>query len=161
MNEKKTIIDLINKIKYVVSEQQLAELAGGATPLTEAEFVDYHRQLDELDLSSGGISGLGGEALAQLRTLLHRVTDLTREIGGKMVPLGRRVIKFVLEMVKRYPRTAKALVIMAALSFLVAHIPLIRLILLPIVQVVGTVVVGLIFLNEYVQGMMAVEVKDL
>ena len=77
MNEqKKQIIDLVNKVKYEVSERQMAELARGAKPLSEAEFVDWHEKIDEMDLT-GGPSWLNGEAAAQLRSFLHRVTDLT------------------------------------------------------------------------------------
>ena len=148
---KKVIVDLIEKMEYDVSGQQLEELSACARPLTQAEFVDYRRQLDELDLESDGASGLGAEVLAQLRALLRRVSEATREIGGRVVRIGKRIIKFVLEMTRRYPRTAKALVIMAALSFLVGQIPLIRHVLVPIVQGVGMVIAGFIFINEYFQ----------
>ena len=152
MNErKKQIIDLVNKIKYEVSEQQMAELAGCATPLSEAEFVDWHEKIDELDLT-GGPSWLNGEAAAQLRALLHRVTDLTREIGGRMVAVGKRVIKMVFEMIQRFPRTAKALMVMAVLMFLVAHVPLIGPLLQPIVTAVCMVVGGMTFLDECIQN---------
>ena len=152
MNEqKKQIIDLVNKVKYEVSEQQMAELAGCATPLSEAEFVDWHGKVDELDLT-GGPSWLDGEAAAQLRALLHRVTDLTREIGGRMVAVGKRVIKMVFEMIQRFPRTAKALMVMAVLMFLVAHVPLIGPLLQPIVTAVCMVVGGMTFLDECIQN---------
>ena len=150
--QKKQIIDLVNKIKYEVSEQQMAELAGCATPLSEAEFVDWHEKIDELDLT-GGPSWLDGEAAAQLRALLHRVTDLTREVGGRMVAVGKRVVKMVFEMIQRFPRTAKALMVMAVLMFLVAHVPLIGPLLHPIVAAVCMVIGGMTFLDECVQNM--------
>ena len=160
MNEKKIIIDLVNKIKYTVTEEQMAELAGSAVPLTQAEFVDWHAKIDEMDMS-GGPAWLNGEVKARLREALHRIADLIREVGGRMIPIGRRILRFVLEMVKRYPGTAKALVIMAALSFLVAHIPLLHYVLLPIVQVVGVLVVGLVFLNEHVRTTTAAGFQNL
>ena len=133
MNEqKKQIIDLVNKIKYEVSERQMAELAGCATPLSEAEFVDWHEQL---------------------RSFLHRVTDLTSEVGGRMVAIGKRVIKMVFEMIQRFPRTAKALVVMAVLLFFVANVPLIGPLLQPIVSAVCMVVGGMTFLDECIQNM--------
>ena len=153
MNEqKKQIIDLVNKVKYEVSEQQLAELAGCATPLSQAEFVDWHEKIDELDLT-GGPSWLNGEAAAQLRVILHRVTDLTREVGGRMVAIGKRVIKMVFEMIQRFPRTAKALMVMAVLLFFIAHVPLIGPLLQPIVTAVCMVVGGLTFLDECIRNM--------
>ena len=154
LNEKKKqIIDLVNKIKYEVSEQQLAELAGCATPLSEAEFVDWHEKIDELDLT-GGPSWLNGEAAAQLRAIiLHRVTDLTSEVGGRMVAIGKRVIKMVFEMIQRFPRTAKALMVMAVLLFFVTNVPLIGPLLQPIVTAVCMVVGGMTFLDECIQNM--------
>lgn len=154
MNDKKMIIDLINKIKYEVSEQQMAEIAGCATPLSEAEFVDWHEKIDELDMT-GGPSWLNGEAVAQLRALLHRMTDLTSEIGGRMVAVGKRAIKMVFEMIQRFPRTAKALMVMAVLLFFVAHVPLIGPLLQPIVTAVCMVVGGMTFLDECIQNVVA------
>ena len=150
--QKKQIIDLVNKIKYEVSEQQLAELAGCAMPLSEAEFVDWHEKIDELDLA-GGPSWLNGEAAAQLRELLHRVTDLASEVGGRMVAIGKRVIKMVFEMIRRFPRTAKALLVMAVLLFVVAHVPLVGPLLQPIVATVCMFVGGLTFLDECIRNM--------
>lgn len=145
--QKKQIIDLVNKIKYEVSEQQMAELAGCAKPLSEAEFVDWHEKIDELDLT-GGPSWMNGEIAAQLRAVLHRVADWTREVGGKMVPCGKRIMEFAREMVRRFPKTSKALVMLAVLAFVVAHIPLVGGLLQPIVISVGMAITGLIFLNE-------------
>ena len=152
MDGKKMIVDLVNKIKYEVSEQQMAELAGCATPLSEAEFVDWHEKIDELDLT-GGPSWLNGEAAAQLRSFLHRVTDLNSEIGGRMVAVGKRVIKMVFEMIQRFPRTAKALMVMAVLLFFVTNVPLIGPLLQPIVTAVCMVVGGMTFLDECIQNM--------
>jgi hypothetical protein len=53
-------------------------------------------------------------------------------------------------MLERFPRTAKMLVIMAALAFLVAQIPVLHYILLPIVQIAGVLIVGNVFLSETV-----------
>ena len=145
--QKKQIIDLVNKIKYEVSEQQMAELAGCAKPLSEAEFVDWHEKIDELDLT-GGPSWMNGEIAAQLRAVLHRVADWAREVGGKMVPVGKRIMEFAREMVRRFPKTSKALVMLAVMAFVVAHIPLVGGLLQPIVISVGMAITGLIFLNE-------------
>lgn len=150
--EKKMIVDLVNKIKYEVTEEQMAILAGNATPLSQAEFVDWHAKIDGLNLSTGGDSWFTGEMSAQLRALLHRIVGMVREIGGKAVPIGKRIIKWLFSVIERYPKTFKAAVIMAALAFLVAHIPIVHYLLLPIVQVVAVCVIGYIFISEYVEG---------
>lgn len=151
--DKMTIIDLVNRMKYDIPGRRMAEFAGYATPLTQAEFVDYRRQLDEFDLASGDTSSLGAEALAQLREILRRVSEATRKIGDRTVRIGNRIIKFVMEMVRRYPRTARALVVVAALTFLAGQIPVIRHVLVPIVQAVGLITAASVFLNEYHQKM--------
>jgi len=153
MNEKKTIIDLVNKIRYEVTEEQLAELAGCATPIGDAEFVDWHDRIDNLELASGGGSWLKGETAAQLRELLHRVVDVTRKIGGKAVRIGKRIVKWIFAMLGRFPTTVAAAVVMAALAFVIGQIPYLGVVLLPIAKLVAAGIVGLVFLNECVTGM--------
>ena len=133
---KKVIIDLVNKIKYEVSEQQLAELAGEATPLTEAEFVDWHERIDELRLT-----GVKGKTAAQLRAFLHRVLDVTRIVGGEVVRIGRRIVRWILSMVNRFPNTMAAAIILAAVVFVVGSIPYLGPILMPIAELVGAVAI--------------------
>jgi hypothetical protein len=147
---KNIIVDLVNKIKYEVTEEQMAELSGSATPLDEAEFVDWRAKIDDLDLSGGHDGWFSAEMAAQLREVLHRIVQATHKIGGKIVKIGRRVIKWIFTMLERFPRTAKMLVIMASLAFLVAEIPVLHYILLPIVQIAGVFIVGNAFLSETV-----------
>ena len=156
MEEKKVIVDLVNKIKYEISAEQLAELSCRATPLSEAEFVDWHDRIDDLQLvtsSTGARTWLSGKQLAQLRALLHRIADVTRQIGGRTVCVGKRVIKWILSMIARYPSTVAATLVMAALAFLASSVPFLGQVLLPIVQVVAVCFVGLIFISESVMGL--------
>lgn len=156
MEEKKVIVDLVNKIKYEISAEQLAELSGRATPLSEAEFVDWHERIDDLQLatsSTGARTWLSGKQLAQLRALLHRIADVTRQVGGRTVCVGKRVIKWILSMIVRYPSTVAATLVMAALAFLASSVPFLGHVLLPIVQVVAVCFVGLIFISESVMGL--------
>lgn len=150
----KTIIDLVNKLKYEVTEEQMAELSGCATPLTQAEFCDWHAKIDDLDLSrssTGERSWLSGSQIAQLRELLHRIVNMTTKIGGRAVNVGKRVLKWLFALIERYPSTVAATIVMSALAFVVAHIPVLRYVLLPIVQVVAVGLVGFIFLSEGIQ----------
>jgi len=155
MNEKKMIIDLVNKIKYEVTAEQLAELAGCATPLSKVEFVDWEARIDALDLTDGGRSVFRSEIAAQLRALLHRILKETRKIGGKVIPLGKRIIRWIFSLLERYPNTVTAALIMAALCYLVAQIPLVRVILLPIAQTVAAGVIGFVFAVESVRVLVA------
>lgn len=156
MNEKKMIVDLVNKIKYEVSESQMAELSGCATPLSEAEFVDWHEKIDELKLGSDGANTwLSGRQIAQLRSLMHRIADKTCQIGGRAVQIGKRVIKWIFSLFERYPGTVKAMLVMAAIAFVVAHIPLLHYVLLPVVQLVAMWLIGYAFISECVENMSA------
>lgn len=150
-NAKQVIVDYVNRIKYEVTERQLAELAGCATPLSEEEFVDWHAKIDELDLSRCG-EWSKGEVAAQLRSILHRVLDVTRMVSGKVVRIGKRIVKWIFSLLDRYPSTVAAALVMAALAFIAAHIPVLRYVLLPIVQCVAVGLVGLIFILECVRG---------
>ncbi len=151
MDAKTTIIDLVNKIKYEITPEQLAELSGCATPLQQAEFVDWHARIDALDLSRGP-SWTKGEVASQLRALLHGVLDMTRTVGGKVVRIGKRIVKWILTVIERYPQTFAVTVVLAALSYLVANIPFLGVVLFPIMQLVAAGLIVYVFLNECVRG---------
>ncbi len=150
-NAKQVIIDYVNKIKYEVTERQLEELAGCATPLSEEEFIDWHAKIDELDLSRCG-AWSKGEVAAQLRSILHRVLDVTRMVSGRVVRIGKRIVKWIFSLLDRYPSTVSAALVMAVLAYIAAHVPVLRYVLLPIVQVVAVGLVGFIFISECVRG---------
>jgi len=101
---KQNIIDIVNKLKNEVTSEVRAELAGDADPRGRAEFVDLHEKIDEMDLDQG-CAALPAGAAAQLRELLHRLMEVTRSVGGKLVRIGQRIVKWILAFVERYPGT--------------------------------------------------------
>ena len=144
MHEEKKIIEgLANWFRHEVPESELAELAGSATRRSRPAFVDWRARIDGLNFT-GSCAELGG----QLRALLYRLLQVTREVGGRVVPIGKRIVKWILEKVERYPATSAALLVMAALSYLVGSIPFLGGVLLPIAQLVAVGVVGFIFFTE-------------
>ena len=154
MNEnKKIIVDLVNKIKYEVTEEQMAILAGSAKPLSEVEFIDWYAKIDDLQLVDRKHPWFNGEKARQLRGLMRRMVTLTCEIGGKAIPIGRRLLNWVFAFIERHPRTFNAAVIMAALAFVIAQLPIIRLLLLPIVKVVAVGIIGYVFISEHAGGL--------
>lgn len=50
--QKKQIIDLVNKIRREVTEEQMSVLAGDATSSGDKEFVDWHEKIDDLTLGT-------------------------------------------------------------------------------------------------------------
>ena len=154
-NETRTIIDLVNKMKYKVSERQMAELAGCATPLTQAEFCDWHAKIDEMDLSSDDRSWINDEVVARFRATLHQVADMSREVGGRIVRYGKRIVEFVMDAIRRYPRTVKALVVVAVLMLMASLIPIIGGLVQALVMFIGGGVVLLRFIGELSNNMNA------
>ena len=150
-----TIIDLVNKMKYEVSAEQMAELAGCATPLTQTEFCDWHAKIDEMDFSSDDRSWINDEVVAKLRSTLHQVADKSREMGDRIVRFGKRIVEFVMDAVRRYPQTTKALVVVAALMFLASLIPFIGGIVQSLVMFIGGGVALLRFVGELSDNMSA------
>lgn len=146
--DKKVIVDLVNKIKYEVSEEQLAELSGCATPLCAGEFVDWHARIDDLDLNEKCPPRFGGTVAGRLRELLHDIVGLVRETAGRMVPVGKRVVKWILSLVKRYPNTSRVAIVMAALCFVIAHVPILGWMLMPLIEAVAAGSVLLTFVLE-------------
>jgi xanthosine utilization system XapX-like protein len=73
-------------------------------------------------------------------------------VGGRAVRIGKRIVKWIFSLLNRYPSTVAAALVMAALAYIAAHIPVLRYVLLPIVQGVAVVLVGLIFCLESVRG---------
>ncbi len=153
MDTKTMIIDLVNKIKYEVTAEQLAELSGSATPLSETEFVDWHAKIDEMDFSRDPSLSKGDRA-AQVRELLHRVLGVARKVGGKTVRIGKRIVKWIFTLLERFPKTSMAIVVMTALCYLAACIPVLNTILVPLMQTVAMFTIGGVFLYELIAELM-------
>jgi hypothetical protein len=79
------------------------------TPILDRNTIN--RRIENLDIS------------ADMKALFARLLDLTIEVGGKLINLGRRLLTFVFEMAKAYPSTAIGLILALVLSHLVASIP--------------------------------------
>lgn len=150
--DKKVLVDLVNKIRYEVTGEQLAELAGNAASSADNEFVDWHAWINRLDLREAG-RWLGSRGAARLRAFLHRVLGLTSKVGGKTVCIGKRLIRWIASLLGRFPSTTAAAVVIAALIFAFGQIPFFGQILLPIVQLFGAALLGYVFLKELFAGL--------
>ena len=148
--DKKVLVDLVNKIRYEVTDEQLAELAGNAASSADNEFIDWHARINRLDLRGAG-RWLGGQGVAQLRTFLHRVLNVTRQVGGKAIAIGKRIIRWLFSVIACYPSTLAAAVVMAALAVLLAQVPLLGVLLLPLAKLMGAAFVLYVFLKENIQ----------
>lgn len=99
-----------------MNEQSAAEVIWNRLP-TRRELSD---QLDRLALP------------ADAKVLMGQLLATTAEVAGKVVEVGRRILAFVIELVRRFPNTAFGALVGVVLTFLVGSIPLLGLVLGPL-----------------------------
>lgn len=81
------------------------------------------------------------------KELAYRIGELwnyTRQVGGKIVKVGRLLLVHITEFVEMHPHAVSGMVLGAALSVLVSQIPGIGPLLAPIVALLGIPAGGLI-----------------
>lgn len=69
---------------------------------------------------------------ADAKVLMGQLLNTTAEVAGKVVEVGRRILAFVIELVRRFPNTAFGALVGVVLTFLVGSIPLLGLVLGPL-----------------------------
>ena len=80
-----------------------------------------HAQLDRMALS------------ADAKVLMGKLLDTTAEVAGKIIEVGRQILAFVTDLLKRFPNTGLGLVIGLTLTALVGAIPLLGVVLGPLI----------------------------
>ena len=148
-SERAAIMKLAERFKAEMSEETRGELAGERRP-RHVEIVNWHEKIDNLDLSKGR-HWVSGERIVQLRSLLHDLLDKTLTVGGLMVNIGKRIVKWIFAMMEHFPQTVAAMVIVAALLVALACVPILGTLLMTPAQVVAIGFVGLAFFSECMQ----------
>jgi hypothetical protein len=69
---------------------------------------------------------------ADAKALLAKVTEVTVEVGGAIIEVGRRILAFILDMMKQFPNTALGIIAALVVSSLIAAIPLLGAVLSPL-----------------------------
>lgn len=82
---------------------------------------ELHNSLDRLALP------------ADAKVLMGRLLDTTATVAGRIIEVGRRILSFVLEMMRTYPGTTLGVLVGLTLTSLVGSIPLLGFVLGPIV----------------------------
>lgn len=146
--EKVVVADLFKKVNAELTPEKLAELSGDTASREDEVFVDYHEKVDELKLPTEGVSWLNGRTAGQLRAALHRLVDLTHKVGGKVVCVGRRIVRWFLSMLERFPMSMGAIVLVVLISVALNAIPWVGGVLSCLFQIPALYAVGVLVLAE-------------
>lgn len=69
---------------------------------------------------------------ADAKAILSDVAAVTIDVGGRLVQVGRRVIAFILDLVRQYPNTTFGVIAALVVSALIASVPLLGAVLSPL-----------------------------
>ena len=122
---KTMIAEYVQRVMSETSDEQWAELRGGASMSGAPVFADLQSEIDKMKLTSKGCSWLKDTTAAQVREILHRVSKLTYKVGGKVVRIGRRIVNWIFSVLDRFPRSVGAIVLVVLIGALLGAIPLI------------------------------------
>ena len=139
---KTMIAEYVQRVMSETSDEQWAELRGGASMSGAPVFADLQSEIDKMKLTSKGCSWLKDTTAAQVREILHRVSKLTYKVGGKVVRIGGRIIKWILSMAARIPGTVTLALVLCMLCLLCQLVPFVGQLLLPIVSMAAAAVVA-------------------
>lgn len=78
-------------------------------------------------------SGLPSEAAIRLKSLV----EVTREVGGRIINVGKIILIKLIEFVKAHPNLAIGMALGAAIGALVSMVPLLGSLLAPIAALIG------------------------
>ena len=146
--EKMVVADLFKKVNDELTPTKLAELSGNSASREDDVFVDYHEKIDELKLPTEGVSWMNGRTAGQLRAALHRLVDLTHKVGGKVVRVGRRIVRWFLSMLERFPMSMGAIVLVVLISVALNAIPWVGCVLSCLFQIPALYAVGALVFVE-------------
>lgn len=82
---------------------------------------ELHAQLDHMALS------------ADAKVLMGKLLDTTADVAGKIIEVGRQILSFVMDLLKRFPNTGLGLAIGLTLTVLIGAIPLLGAVLGPLI----------------------------
>jgi hypothetical protein len=72
---------------------------------------ELHRRLNRVELS------------ADAKAAIAQLSDLTVTVGDKIIDVGRRIVAFVLELIRRFPQLTFCTLVALAMSALIGSIP--------------------------------------
>lgn len=82
---------------------------------------ELHQQLDRLPLQ------------ADTKVLMGKLLGTTANVAGRIIEIGRSLLTFILDLVKRFPATSFGAIVGLTVTVLVGSIPFIGAILAPLI----------------------------
>jgi hypothetical protein len=69
---------------------------------------------------------------ADTKVLMGQLLNTTTDVAGRIIEVGRRIVAFVLELIRRHPATVFGAAVGLTITMLVGSIPLLGIILGPV-----------------------------
>jgi hypothetical protein len=69
---------------------------------------------------------------ADAKVLMGKLLETTTEVAGRIIEIGRQILAFVLDLLKRYPATGLGALVGLTVTFLLGSVPLLGLVLAPL-----------------------------
>ena len=146
------VADLVGKLKREMQNLRLQTFTGDDSPFAEADRIDWHARIDQLNL--GENRWLSPARKAKLREILHRVADLTIKTGDRVVCVGKRIVMWLIDLLRRYSNTCEAVVITAGLVFVASNIPFLGSILVPCIKMYAVYFIGIQLVRDIARNLM-------
>lgn len=70
---------------------------------------------------------------ADAKVLMAQLLDTSVDVAGRIIEVGRKILSFVLEMMKRHPATALGAIVGLTVTMLVGSVPFLGVVLGPVV----------------------------
>ena len=83
-----------------------------------------------------------------VKRVLLAAKDVTKRIGGTVIRVGKKLVEIVLTFVDRYPTTSVTVIFLAAVTWLVANVPVLGVVLGPIVTAISCLLALFVFAQE-------------
>ena len=99
----------------------------------------YYRLIDSFNIE------------AKWKRILKDIVSQTIVVAKHTIEIGKKIIEFIATQLKKYPRTAAAVVIGTLLTMIAGSIPVLGHLLAPLLMTLTVVISGGIFVSEALQ----------
>lgn len=153
-------VDLTTSVHYTLPEDVLQKLSKYVVDESRGNpFVNYEKKINNLNFNktSEGEKAKKEEFIspkiaAILREVMRELRGFAITVGGVIQRVGSKILDFIFDAIKMFPHTACGLLIIAMLSFISSHIPVIGHFLNALLVPLDVVVVAITFAQDVLGG---------